>query len=77
VVLAAVAFIIEYAIGGNGAAPVAAVAKAMTSAHVLIGIGEAIISVLTVGAVLPTRPDLVFGARDLPRVAVRSKAATA
>jgi cobalt/nickel transport system permease protein len=35
----------------------------MIAVHVLIGLGEAIISALTVSAVLSLRPDLVFGAR--------------
>jgi len=65
VVLASVAFTVEYGIGGNGAAPVGTVGGTMIGVHVLIGIGEAIITTLTVGAVLATRPDLVFGARDL------------
>jgi cobalt/nickel transport system permease protein len=71
VVLASVAFTLEYAIGGSGAAPVAMVAGAMIGVHVLIGIGEAVITTLTVGAVLATRPDLVFGARGvaMPRAA--------
>lgn len=68
VVAASVAFTIEYAIGGNGAAPLATVARAMVGVHVLIGIGEAIISTLTVSLVLASRPDLVHGARDLPTV---------
>jgi cobalt/nickel transport system permease protein len=67
VVLASLLFTVEYAIGGNGAAPVATVAAAMVGVHVLIGIGEAVITTLTVGAVLTSRPDLVHGARDLPR----------
>jgi cobalt/nickel transport system permease protein len=67
VVLASVLFTAEYTIGGNGAAPVGTVAAAMVAVHVLIGIGEAVISTLTVGAVLASRPDLVHGARDLPR----------
>ena len=33
--------------------------------HTLIGIGEAIITSLTVGAVIATRPDLVYAARGL------------
>ena len=33
--------------------------------HVLIGIGEAVITTLAVGAVLASRPDLVHGARDV------------
>jgi cobalt/nickel transport system permease protein len=69
VVLASIAFTVEYAIGGNGAAPVGAVAVAMIGIHVLIGIGEAVITTLTVSAVLASRPDLVYGARDLPRPA--------
>ena len=77
VALASVMFTIEYAIGGNGAAPIATVAGAMVGVHVFIGIGEAIISVLTVGAVLATRPDLVYGARDLPRVSGSAEAVTA
>lgn len=67
VVLAAAAFTIEYAVGGNGAASLATVASAMIGVHAIIGIGEAVITTLTVGAVLASRPDLVYGARDLPR----------
>ena len=37
----------------------------MIGVHVLIGIGEAAITALTVGAVVAVRPDLVHGARDL------------
>jgi cobalt/nickel transport system permease protein len=32
--------------------------------HVLIGIGEGVITALAVGAVIALRPDLVHGARD-------------
>jgi cobalt/nickel transport system permease protein len=37
----------------------------MIGVHVLIGIGEATITALTVGAVVAVRPDLVYGARGL------------
>jgi len=37
----------------------------MIGVHVLIGIGEGIITALAVGSVLAMRPDLVYGARDL------------
>ena len=37
----------------------------MVGVHALIGIGEGIISALAVGAVLASRPDLVYGAQDL------------
>jgi cobalt/nickel transport system permease protein len=65
VVLSALAFIGEYSVGGTGTASVSTVAAAMLSVHVLIGIGEGVITGLVVGAVLATRPDLVWGARDL------------
>ena len=65
VVLASLAFTVEYAIGGTGGASVATVAAAMVGVHVLIGIGEGVITALTVSAVLAARPDLVYGARDL------------
>jgi cobalt/nickel transport system permease protein len=65
VVLSSIAFTIEYAIGGNGTASIAAVAGAMVGVHTLIGIGEGLITALVVSAVLATRPDLVWGARDL------------
>jgi cobalt/nickel transport system permease protein len=72
VVLASVAFFIEYALGGVGDASLRAVFVAMVGIHGLIGIGEAIITGLTVGAVLAVRPDLVYGARDLlPRLEAR------
>lgn len=60
--LAAVTFTIEYALGGNGVASVADVATAMIGVHLLIGIGEGVITAMTVAAVVATRPDLVHGA---------------
>jgi len=65
VVLAAAAFVVEYAIGGAGNAPVGTVLAAMVGVHTLIGIGEGLITALTVGVVLGVRPDLVYGAQDL------------
>jgi cobalt/nickel transport system permease protein len=65
VVLAASAFVVEYALGGTGGAPVSTVLAAMVGVHTLIGIGEGVITALTVGVVLGVRPDLVFGAADL------------
>jgi cobalt/nickel transport system permease protein len=63
VVLAALAFTVEYAIGGNAHVSLRAVAAAMIGVHTLIGIGEGVITAMTVAAVLATRPDLVHGAR--------------
>ena len=65
VVLAAIAFTIEYAFGGEGSASVGTVFAAMVGVHTLIGIGEGVITALTVTLVLSVRPDLVYGARDL------------
>jgi cobalt/nickel transport system permease protein len=65
VVLASLAFVVEYAIGGAGGASVGTVLAAMVGVHTLIGIGEGIITALTVGVVLGVRPDLVYGAADL------------
>jgi cobalt/nickel transport system permease protein len=67
VVLAACAFVVEYAVGGHGDASVGTVFGAMVGVHTLIGIGEGIITALTVGVVLNVRPDLVYGASDLQR----------
>ncbi|GGW41800.1 energy-coupling factor ABC transporter permease [Streptomyces xantholiticus] len=61
----AAAFTLVYAIGGLTEVPVGSVLTAMVGVHVLIGIGEAVITMLTVGAVIAVRPDLVYGARGL------------
>jgi cobalt/nickel transport system permease protein len=54
-----------YAVGGTTDVSIGKVATAMIGVHVLIGIGEAVITALTVGAVVAVRPDLVYGARGL------------
>lgn len=75
---AAVAFTVEYALGGTATFSVGQVLASMVGVHALIGIGEGVITALTVGAVLATRPDLVRGARGLlpePTLDVRAPAA--
>ncbi|MFI6148982.1 energy-coupling factor ABC transporter permease [Streptomyces sp. NPDC051109] len=62
---AAVMFTLLYALGGTTDVPLGKVFTAMVGVHVLIGIGEAVITAATVGAVLAVRPDLVHGARGL------------
>ncbi|MFE0107228.1 energy-coupling factor ABC transporter permease [Streptomyces sp. NPDC059009] len=62
---AAVAFTLIYSLGGTTDVSIGKVATAMIGVHVLIGIGEAAITALTVGAVIAVRPDLVHGARGL------------
>ena len=58
---AAIGFVIQYAIGANATFSVGTVLNAMVGTHILIGIGEAIITALTVSAVLASRSDLAFG----------------
>jgi cobalt/nickel transport system permease protein len=48
----------------SGTVPLAVALTAMLTWHVLIGIGEAVITVLAVGYVWRTRPDMIF---DRPR----------
>lgn len=58
---AALGFVLQYAVGATATYETSAVLTAMVSTHILIGIGEAIITFLTVSAVLASRSDLVFG----------------
>lgn len=76
---AAVVFCAFYAIGGETKVPFGTVFGAMVGVHVLIGIGEALITAAAVSAVLATRRDLVFAARKLqsPAAAARVVAARA
>lgn len=67
VVMSAVAFSIQWLFGATAPVPFDDVFVAMVGVHALIGIGEGLISALAVGAVLSTRPDLVYGARGLDR----------
>jgi cobalt/nickel transport system permease protein len=62
---AALAFTLIYWIGGTTDVAIGKVATAMVGVHLLIGIGEAAITALTVGAVIAVRPDLVHGARGV------------
>lgn len=72
VVVAALGFVLEYALGGTGGAPVRTVLIAMGGVHVLIGIGEGLITAAIVAAVLAARPDIVAGAGDLLEGAART-----
>ena len=67
VVLASLVFTLEYALGGAGGASVSTVIGAMVSVHVLIGIGEGLITAATIAVVLAVRPDVVYGASDLEK----------
>ncbi|MDF3049860.1 MAG: cobalamin biosynthesis protein CbiM [Pseudonocardia sp.] len=70
-VAAALAFVVEYTIGGAGGAGLGTVFTLMVGLHVLIGIGEGVITAATVGAVAAARPDLVYLLRE-PAPVVRT-----
>ena len=61
--VAALCFTGLYAVGGQADIPLGALASAMVGWHVLIGVGEAVITGLAVGSIVAVRPDLVRGAR--------------
>lgn len=63
VVTAAIAFSVLFLIGGSAAIEPALLFKAMVGWHVLIGLGEGVITALIVGGVVALRPDLVWAAR--------------
>ena len=68
--LSAAAFVVEFALGGTDAVALSTVASAMVGVHILIGIGEGLITAATVSLVLSVRPDLVHGAALLPTTLV-------
>lgn len=73
----AMGFVLLYALGGQGGAPLGALTVAMLGVHVLIGIGEGAITTAVVGGLLAYRADLVAGADDLHsgRASTRSEKA--
>lgn len=64
---AALAFCGLYAVGGQAPVPLDSLVTAMVGWHVLIGVGEALITGLAVSSILAVRPDLVFGAAPVLR----------
>jgi cobalt/nickel transport system permease protein len=71
-VVAALGFVLEYAVGGAGTTSPGTVFLLMVGLHALIGIGEGIITAATVGAVAAVRPDLVYLLRGTrPAVTLR------
>lgn len=65
-VCAAMGFVAQYALGGAATTSLGTVAGYMFGTHVLIGIGEGVITALTVMAVVRARPDLVYLLRTHP-----------
>jgi cobalt/nickel transport system permease protein len=60
---AAGVFVVLYTLGGTADLPIDSLAVAMVGVHVLVGIGEAVITFLAVASIIAVRPDLVYGAR--------------
>lgn len=67
---AAFGFVLQYALGGVTHLPIGWVAGAMGGSHLLIGIGEGLITAITVVAVARVRPDLVYALRHTGAPAV-------
>ena len=60
VVFSSIAFTIQYAIGGTISIPVGTVLLAMVTTHLIIGLGEGIITALIITLLMRVRPDLVY-----------------
>tara|TARA_E500000331_G_scaffold93184_1_gene89244 strand:+ start:704 stop:1639 length:936 start_codon:yes stop_codon:yes gene_type:complete len=60
VVFSSIAFTIQYAIGGTISIPVGTVLIAMVTTHLIIGLGEGIITALIITLLIRVRPDLVY-----------------
>jgi cobalt/nickel transport system permease protein len=65
--VAAFVFSLLFAAGGTAPVDAGKVITAMVSWHVVIGLGEALITGLVVASVVAVRPDLVHGARPALR----------
>ncbi len=68
VLTASMGFVLEFALGGavDLGRSISVLAGTMAGTHLLIGIGEGLITAVTVLAVARTRPDLVYALRKLP-----------
>ena len=74
----ALAFVGLYAVGGATPLPLGSMAVAMGGWHLVIGLGEAAITLLAVSSILATRPDLVHGAAGrLPTLELKTSAVSA
>jgi cobalamin biosynthesis protein CbiM len=66
--VAALGFSLQYALGGTGTISASTVAYAMVGTHILIGLGEALITFLTISSILASRSDLVYGYKPVLEV---------
>ena len=62
--LSALVFTGLYEVGGTADIALVPLATAMVGIHLVIGVGEGVLTGLIVGAVLSSRPDLVFAAAE-------------
>lgn len=62
--VSALGFVAQYSLGGSGDVAIGTVLWSMLSVHLLIGIGEAVITGLVVSSVMASRSDLVAGWRS-------------
>lgn len=70
-------FVLFYALGGTTDVSLSAVTTATVGVHVLIGIGEAVITAMTVASILAVRPDLIYGLRTkAPELVLRPSTVT-
>ena len=60
VVFSSIAFVFEYALGGTVSVPLGSVLIAMVSSHLLIGLGEGVITALIFSLLLRVRSDLIY-----------------
>ena len=60
VVFSSIAFVFEYALGGTVSVPLGSVLIAMVSSHLIIGLGEGVITALIVSLLLRVRSDLIY-----------------
>jgi cobalt/nickel transport system permease protein len=63
VVVASQGFVLEYALGGTTHLSLPLISGTMAGVHLLIGIGEGLITAVTVATVARVRPDLVYALR--------------
>lgn len=68
--VSALCFVAFYAVGGTTDVSLSTVTAAMVGVHVLIGLGEGLITALTIGSIVAVRPDLVRGVRRSERALV-------
>jgi cobalt/nickel transport system permease protein len=72
VTVASQGFVLQYYLGGavDVGRSLGAISAAMAGTHLLIGLGEGVITALTVTYVAKVRPDLVYAVRNLKRPVV-------